>query len=156
MRKSETIGRFHRRSYIIDLLFITLICCTSSMVTSAQETITIKDRGTNNALLLYKDKPMFKTGPISEDRVFMYSIGSGFFDHQKWFDYMQKYNFEFGRVYPAHTWHVDQVVHSRKPLYPFQIKRRTTRGYPIVDLLTPDKQYWYNFSKVLEEAEKKD
>ena len=153
--KSETIDRFQHRPCIIDLLFIVLFCCTSSIVTSGQETITIMDRGTNNALLLYKDKPMFKTGPISEDRVFMYSIGSSFFYHQEWFDYMQKYMFEFGRVYPAHTWHQDQVVQSRKPLYPFQIKRRTKQGYPVVDLLTPDRQYWSNFSQVLEEAEKK-
>jgi hypothetical protein len=156
MRKPGTIDWYQRRSYIIGLLFIALICCTGSIVTSGQETITIKERGTNNALLLYKDKPMFKTGPISEDRVFMYPIGSVFFDHQKWFDYMQKYSFEFGRVYPAHTWHQDQVVQSRKPLYPFQIKRHTTQGYPVVDLLIPNRQYWYNFSKVLEEAEKKD
>ncbi|MDT8301117.1 MAG: hypothetical protein RQ760_06495 [Sedimentisphaerales bacterium] len=156
MRRPETIDRYHHRSYIIDLLFIALICCTGSIVTSGQEIITIKDRGTDNALLLYKDKPMFKTGPISEDRVFMYSIGSGFFNHKEWFDYMQKYSFEFGRVYPAHAWHSDQVVQSRKPLYPFLIKHRTKQVYPVVDLLTPDKQYWSNFSKVLEEAEKKD
>ncbi len=111
--KPKTIDRFRRRSYIIDLLFIVLICCTRSIVTSGQETITIKNQGINNALLLYKDTPMFKTGPISEDRVFMYSIGSDFFDHQKWFEYMQKYRFEFGRVYPAHTWHQNQVVQSR-------------------------------------------
>jgi len=61
MRRLETIDRYHRRSYIIDLLFIALICCTGSIVTSGQEIITIKDRGTDNALLLYKDKPMFKT-----------------------------------------------------------------------------------------------
>ncbi|MCP4612359.1 MAG: hypothetical protein GY845_26985 [Planctomycetes bacterium] len=156
MRKPETIDRYQRRSYIIGLLFIAVICCTGSIVTSGQETITIKGRGTDNALLLYKDKPMFKTGPISEDRVFMYSIGSGFFNHKEWFDYMQKYSFEFGRVYPAHTWHLDQVVQSRKSLYPFQIKRRTTQGHPVVDLLTSDKQYWSNFHQVLEEAEKKD
>lgn len=153
--KSDTNNRLQHRPYIIDLLLIVLICCASSIVTSGQETIAIMDQGTSNALLLYKDKPMFKTGAISEDRVFMYSIGSSFFDHQEWFDYMQKYSFEFGRVYPAHTWHQDQVVQSRKPLYPFQIKRRTKQGRPVVDLLTPDRQYWSNFSKVLEEAEKK-
>ncbi len=153
--KSETIDQFQGRPCIINLLFIILICCTRTVVTSGEEAITIMDHDTSNALLLYKDKPMFKTGPISEDRVFMYSIGSSFFDHREWFDYMQKYSFEFGRVYPAHTWHQDQVVLSRKPLYPFQIKRRTKQGYPIVDLLAPDGQYWSNFTQVLEEAEKK-
>jgi hypothetical protein len=153
--KSETTDRFQCRPCIFGLLFVILFCSASNTVTFGQEAITIMNRGTKNALLLYKNKPMFKTGPISEDSVFMYSIGSSFFDHREWFDYMQKYRFEFGRVYPAHTWHQDQVVQSRKPLYPFQIKRYTKQGYPIVDLLTLDRQYWANFSRVLEEAEKK-
>lgn len=153
--KAETDERLQHRPYIVDLLFIILICCTRTVITSGEEAITIMNRGGSNALLLYKNRPMFKTGPISEDRVFMYSMGSSFFDHQEWFDYMQKYKFEFGRVYPAHTWHQDQVEQSRKPLYPFQIKRYTKQGHPVADLLTPDRRYWSNFSQVLKEAEKR-
>lgn len=154
--KADTCDWDQSRLCAIHLLLIVLIFSTGNVITFAEEAITIKDQGTSNAILLYKNKPMFKTGPISEDRIFMYSIGSDFFNHQQWFDYMKKYRFEFGRVYPAHTWHEDQLEQSHKPLYPFLIKHHTQKGVPVVDLLTANRHYWSNFSKVLEQAENKD
>lgn len=133
-----------------------LICCISCLPLWGRETITILNRNTSNPTLLYKQRPMFKTGPISEDRVFMYAIGSTFFCHETWFDYMQTYNFGFGRVYPAHTWHDDQRLISSKPLYPFRVHHYTKEGHPVVDLLKAERDYWANFSRVLAEAEKRD
>jgi len=120
------------------------------------EVITIKNPNTDNPTLLYKQKPMLKTGPISEDRVFMYAIGSDFFDHKAWFDYMEESGFGFARVYPAHTWHQDQRSRSTRPLHPFETLRYTKEGDPVVDLLKADKDYWANFSSVLDEAEERD
>ena len=48
--KSETIDLFQRRPCIIDLLFIILICCTFTVITSGRENITIMNRGSKNAI----------------------------------------------------------------------------------------------------------
>ena len=85
----------------------------------------------------------------------MYEMGSTFFDHEEWFEYMEKYGFGFGRVYAAHTWHEDQRHKNYKPLHPFEVRRYTEEGDPVVDLLKADKDYWSNFSRVLDEAEKR-
>ena len=133
-----------------------VICCGMCLPLLGAEDITIRGGNTDNPTLLYKQKPMLKTGPISEDRVFMYAIGSDFFDHKAWFDYMAKSGFGFARVYAAHTWHEDQRLKSTKPLHPFEIIRYTKAGDPVVDLLKADKDYWANFSRVLDEAQKRD
>ena len=133
-----------------------LICCIVCIPLYGAEDITIQNANTDNPTLLYKHKPMLKTGPISEDRVFMYAIGSDFFDHKTWFDYMEESGFGFARVYPAHTWHEDQRAKPTKPLHPFEVRRYTKEGDPVVDLLKADKDYWANFSRVLDEAEKRD
>lgn len=106
------------------------ICCGLCLPLLGAEDITIRNANTDNPTLLYKHKPMLKTGPISEDRVFMYTIGSDFFDHEAWFDYMKKSGFGFARVYAAHTWNEDQRVKSTKPLHPFEIRRYTKEGGP--------------------------
>ncbi len=133
-----------------------VICGGLCLPLLGAEDITIENANTDNPTLLYKQKPMLKTGPICEKRVFMYAIGSEFFDHEAWFDYMEESGFGFARVYAAHTWHEDQRVKSTRPLHPFEIRRYTKGGDPVVDLLKADKDYWANFSRVLEEAEKRD
>ena len=133
-----------------------VIGCILCLPLFGREDITILNRDTSNPTLAYKQKPMLKTGPISEDRVFMYEIGSAFFDHEAWLDYMEKYGFGFGRVYAAHTWHEDQRLKSSKPLHPFEVRRYTKEGDPVVNLLKTDKNYWANFSRVLDEAEKRE
>ena len=133
-----------------------LICCAWCWACRGEEIITILNQDTSNPTLLYRDKPMLKTGPICEDRVFMYALGSDYFDHRAWFDYMSSYEFGFGRVYPAHTWHEDQHDKSRRPLYPFRVHHYTKEGPPVVDLLAPDEDYWANFSRVLDEAEQRE
>jgi inosine-uridine nucleoside N-ribohydrolase len=133
-----------------------LICCMACIPLHGAEHITIQNANTDNPTLLYKQKPMLKTGPVSEDRVFMYAIGSDFFDHKAWFDYMEDFGFGFARVYPAHTWYEDQRDRSTKPLHPFEVRRYTKEGDPVVDLLKADREYWANFSRVLDEAEKRD
>ncbi|MHC4628946.1 MAG: hypothetical protein ACYTDV_18355, partial [Planctomycetota bacterium] len=132
------------------------IFCILCLPLSGAEDITIRGANTDNPTLLYKQEPMLKTGPISEDRVFMYEMGSDFFDHKAWFDYMAESGFGFARVYPAHTWHQDQRLKSTRPLYPFEVVRYTKEGDPVVDLLKADKDYWANFSRVLDEAQKRD
>jgi len=131
------------------------ICCILCLPTLGAEDITVRNADTDNPTLFYKGRPMLKTGPISEDRVFMYAIGSDFFDHEAWFDYMQKYDFGFGRVYAAHTWSRNQRDKDTKPLHPFEIVRYTEEGDPVVDLRKADKEYWANFAQVLTEAEKR-
>jgi hypothetical protein len=133
-----------------------VICCGLCLPLLRAEDITVQNANTDNPTLLYKQKPMLKTGPISEDRVFMYAIGSDFFDHKAWFDYMAESGFGFARVYPAHTWHEDQRRRSTRPLHPFETIRYAKDGDPVVDLLTADKDYWANFSRVLDEAQKRD
>ena len=96
------------------------ICCLACVPLHGAEDITIRSANTDNPTLLYKRKPMLKTGPISEDRVFMYAIGSDFFDHDAWLNYMAESGFGFARVYPAHTWHEDQRDKSTRPLHPFE------------------------------------
>lgn len=137
-------------------LSILAICCGLCLPLLGTEDITIRNANTDNPTLLYKHKPMLKTGPICERRIFMYAVGSDFFDHEAWFDYMEKSGFGFARVYPAHTWDEDQRLKSTKPLHPFEIRRYTKGGDPVVDLLKADKEYWANFSRVLAEAEKRD
>lgn len=51
-----------------------VICCGLCLPLLGAEDITIRGANTDNPTLLYKQKPMLKTGPISEDRVFMYAI----------------------------------------------------------------------------------
>ncbi len=131
------------------------ICCFLCLPLLGSEDITIRNAKTDNPTLLYMGKPMFATGPISEDRVFMYAVGSEFFDHEAWFDYMEKYEFGFGRVYAAHTWSPNPRDRETKPLHPFQIVRYTKEGDPVVDLMKADKEYWANFAQVLTEAEKR-
>ncbi|MHC4168529.1 MAG: hypothetical protein ACYSWQ_16385, partial [Planctomycetota bacterium] len=137
------------------LLLSLIICGFLCLPLSGAEDITIQNANTDNPTLLYRQMPMLKTGPISEDRVFMYAIGSDFFDHEAWFDYMAEYGFGFGRVYAAHTWHEDQRSESTRPLHPFAIRRYTKEGDPVVDLLEADEAYWANFARVLAEAEKR-
>lgn len=132
-----------------------VICCVLCLPLFGAEDITIRNPNTDNPTLLYKNKPMLKTGPISEDRVFMYAIGSEFFDHEAWLGYMQEYGFGFGRAYAAHTWSQDQRDKSTKPVHPFEIRRYTKDGDPVVDLLKADAEYWANFASVLAEAEKR-
>ena len=132
-----------------------VICSGLCLPLLGAEDITIHNANTDNPTLLYRQKPMLKTGPISEDRVFMYAMGSEFFDHKAWFDYMEKYGFGFGRVYAAHTWHEDQRDKSTRPLHPFEVRRYTKEGDPVVDLWKADKEYWANLAQVLTEAEKR-
>ena len=138
------------------MVLVWLVCGLGSLPLSASETITILNEGTSNPTLLYEGNAMFKTGPISEDRVFLYAVGPSFFDHEAWFDFMSEYGFGFGRVYPAHTWHEDQTDKATQPLYPFRVHRSGEEGHPVVDLLRPDTEYWANFSRVLEMAEQRD
>jgi inosine-uridine nucleoside N-ribohydrolase len=137
------------------ILLSSAICCVLCLPLFAAEDITIQNTDTDNPTLLYKGKPMLATGPISEDRVFMYAIGSDFFDHEAWFDYMEKYGFGFGRVYAAHTWSRNQRDKDTMPLHPFEIVRHTREGDPVVDLMKPEREYWANFAQVLTEAEKR-
>lgn len=132
-----------------------VIFCILCVPLLGAEDITIHNAETDNPTLFYKGKPMLATGPISEDRVFMYAVGSDFFDHEAWFDYMEKYDFGFGRVYAAHTWNRNQRDQDTMPLHPFEIVHYTKEGDPVVDLMKADKAYWTNFAQVLKEAEKR-
>ncbi len=105
---------------VMRMLSNLVICCGLCLPLLGAEDITIRGANTDNPTLLYKQKPMLKAGPISEDRVFMYAIGSDFFDHKAWFDYMAESGFGFARVDPAHTWHEDQRDKSTKPLHPYE------------------------------------
>ena len=74
------------------MLVSLMICCMLCVPLCGAEDITIRNRNTDNPTLLYKHKPMLKTGPICERRVFMHAIGSDFFDHEAWFDYMDTFS----------------------------------------------------------------
>jgi len=145
-----------RRRSIVRMIPSLAICCILCLPLLGAEDITIHNADTDNPTLFYKGKPMLATGPISEDRVFMYAMGSEFFDHEAWFDYMEKYDFGFGRVYAAHTWSQNQRDKETRPLHPFEIVRYTKEGDPVVDLLKADEEYWANFARVLTEAAGRD
>lgn len=141
---------------LVGMLFFSLNA--NGLPGNCAERVLVCNGGSDNPFLVYDGQPMFKTGPISEDRVFMYALESELFDHCQWLDYMQDKAFQFARVYASHTWHDDQSVRDRRPLQPFRVVRvsNTEIKRPVVDLLTSDKTYWHNFAEVLGAAEQRD
>ncbi|MCP5115041.1 MAG: hypothetical protein GY953_29780, partial [bacterium] len=78
------------------LLYLVWICLP--LLASAQ--LSIANRGSPNATLLYKGKPMLKVGPLPEVVPFAVGWGSSAFPHGAWLDWMQRYRLGYGRVYP--------------------------------------------------------
>lgn len=102
----------------------------------------VKGGNSIDPILLYKGKPAFKFGPMSETATLAYRLGSKAYDAEFWADWQQKHGMGYVRCYPeqGYGW-VDTRAEGR--LYPFrQVK-------PLIfDLEQFDPEYWANFRDV--------
>jgi len=131
------------RKYIVFL-----VCCILALLSNAQAKLTIANKGTPNATLVYDGKPMLKVGPLPEVAVFAVELGSSSFDVEQWLDWMARYGMGYGRVYPESSFNPWQGADSDKRVYPFDVVR-WDEGRPIVDLTRFNRAYWDNFAKVV-------
>jgi len=81
-------------------LFICCVFTLLSITSRAEAKLTIANKRTPNATLLYNGEPMLKVGPLPEVAVFAVELGSSSFDVEQWLDWMAKHGMGYGRVYP--------------------------------------------------------
>ena len=114
------------------------------------ECTAIKGGQVKDPILLYKGKPVFKFGPMSETSTFAFKLGSEAYDAEMWADWQQENGMGYVRCYPeqGYGW-VDTEAKGR--LFPFrQVKPLS------FDLDEFNLEYWENFRNVAAALKERD